>query len=347
MANRLLHLLLYIISVLIQNQIFFSKFIFAHTTAATTPTPATTTTSSSSSATSTSTSTGTMPTPTDTYNPNVLINYDQLNWPTLCYDGHKQSPVDFPKDLNFYNKTNVFEVMEVQYNILNRVPLQIYLLSTFMVNATDLGYVKVKKNGYVYQYDAVNVHFHFPSEHSIGGHRGDLEIHILHAKNSALFSALNGNTTIPDPDITMKNLIISQIFAGEGTVDNNIIKSFKVDRDGPVSKLDLTSLPPVNKPYYYYEGSFTIPACDEIVHWVVNPTLEVMSKTQMLYFVKWMTTVYEITGNNRNIQKLNNRTLYYQDYPKAVTANSTSQSSNIMIKSLNYILLILLIVAIL
>ena len=308
--------------------IYFSSTITTTDHSTTTPAPSTTSTTTTS---------------TTTTNSN-LLNYDQLDWPLICSTGANQSPINFPSQTDsqsLYNKEKKFEIIDFSYNILNRKPLQIYQSSTFMVNATGMGHVIVKKNGYTYHYDTSDIHFHFPAEHSIAGHVSDIELQIVHIKNSDSFKSLNGNTTITDPDLKFKYMYIGQILHASGTVDNKIIKSFKIDRDGPVSKLDLSTYVPKNKPYYFYQGSLTTPPCSENVNWVVNPTVEVISKAQMLSFLTWMTQVYGLTGNHKNLNSDSHKLMkvYYQYYPLVI--NTTTTQAQMM-----YINLIRLLLAI-
>lgn len=255
------------------------------------------------------------------------LNYDQTDWGGTCDSGKSQSPIDLPhaSDLTLNKTQNYFKIVNVNYGTLNRIELEIKENIKFMVNASLLGYIDVVKNGINYRFDAVDINFHFPSEHSINHHRGDIEIHIIHQKNTNVFASLNNNNTkLIDPDIKNNYLIVATIFSASGDVDNKDIKSFKIDRNGPVSKLDLSHYPPKNSEFYFYEGSHTTPSCSENVNWVINAKVENMSKSQMISFVKWLTEVYTLNGNSRNIQPKNNRKIYYQYYPlpTTVTANS-------------------------
>lgn len=68
------------------------------------------------------------------------------------------------------------------------------------------------------------------------------------------------------------------------------------------------------KKYWAYYGSLTIPPCTEGIHWHILEQVQPISKCQLERFTAlWSEnpTYAEGYGNNREIQQLNGRTLYY------------------------------------
>jgi len=74
-----------------------------------------------------------------------------------------------------------------------------------------------------------------------------------------------------------------------------------------VDKMDKTKL-------YHYQGSLTTPPCSEVVEWLVLNDPEPMSQAQFDIFNKrWAgnATFARGNGNNRVVQPLNGRTIYF------------------------------------
>ncbi len=63
---------------------------------------------------------------------------------------------------------------------------------------------------------------------------------------------------------------------------------------------------------YHYRGSLTTPPCSEGVSWYVRRMPTQLSKDQIAAF----TAIYD--HNNRPVQPLNDRTLYFDDNPEVI-----------------------------
>ena len=63
----------------------------------------------------------------------------------------------------------------------------------------------IEKNNIKYRYDGIAFRFHYNSEHTLGGVKSDLEIQIIHKKNTEYLASRN----IADPDIQNDILAIS------------------------------------------------------------------------------------------------------------------------------------------
>ena len=140
------------------------------------------------------------------------------------------------------------------------------------------------------------------SEHRVGGSQYDAEIHFVHRRRDAGSSA--GDT-----------LSVLGVF---GVADSasptgiwQLLMPMPTDFDSSlnVSGLTYSDLLPVNRDYYYYEGSLTTPLCDEIVQWFVfKDTIPIPTN-----FLAMLRTVQEnengtlLTHNVRDAQALNGR----------------------------------------
>lgn len=66
--------------------------------------------------------------------------------------------------------------------------------------------------------------------------------------------------------------------------------------------------------FYHYDGSFTTPPCTEGVKWVVLNQVQPISDVQLSKFTERWAGYYNFAhgnGNNRMIQPLSGRTIYY------------------------------------
>ena len=106
------------------------------------------------------------------------------------------------------------------------------------------------------KYKLLQVHFHRPSEHLIGGKNFPMEAHFVHRTDSGALAVVGVLMATGKP-----NAAFSQI-----------ISTMPV-REGPAVKADArinpNALLPPKLGYYRYPGSLTTPPCSEIVEWLL------------------------------------------------------------------------------
>ncbi|MCS4510670.1 carbonic anhydrase [Xylophilus ampelinus] len=143
------------------------------------------------------------------------------------------------------------------------------------------------------QYEALQIHFHHPSEHLLNGRRFPMEAHIVHK----------------GPDGTLGVLAI---FFETGTPNRAFQRVLdamphKAGQTRPVEKATVrgSDFLPVQKDlaFYRYEGSLTTPPCTETVDWVVLSQPLQVSAAQIDAFEQ----VYPF--NARPLQELHRRFL--------------------------------------
>jgi carbonic anhydrase len=132
-------------------------------------------------------------------------------------------------------------------------------------------------------------HFHSPGEHQINGESFAMELHLVHKD-------AGGNLAVAGFLITRgnENRVFKEVFAG--------LSGGK--REYQINLFDLL---PAGEGIYRYDGSLTTPPCTEGVKWIVFSHPIEMSKKQIDAF----RAIYD--GNNRPIQNLNGRKIYFTD----------------------------------
>ena len=140
---------------------------------------------------------------------------------------------------------------------------------------------------YGHQYYLANIHFHTPSEHTVGGKHFPVEIHFVNIDTSY-------------------NLMVLAVFIKEGQKNpalEQILASLPRKHKETIlkSNFDPTQLLPNNASYWHYTGSLTTPPCTENVQWFVMKQPVEASKEQI-------EKLHQVLGdNNRSVKPLNGR----------------------------------------
>jgi carbonic anhydrase len=112
------------------------------------------------------------------------------------------------------------------------------------------------------RFEAIQTHFHSPSEHTVNGKSYAMEIHLVHQDEEGHFAVVG-------------------VMIDEGAENEvlNLVWSFMPENPGdlveaPVSVSETGLLPPTRQ-YFTYNGSLTTPPCSEGVTWfVMKQTIE-------------------------------------------------------------------------
>lgn len=138
------------------------------------------------------------------------------------------------------------------------------------------------------KYKLLQVHFHRPSEHMIGGKNFPMEAHFVHRNDAG-------------------GLAVVGVLMAEGRPNaafGKIVKSMPA-AEGPAVKVDATidphALLPHKLSYFRYPGSLTTPPCSEVVEWLLLTDSIQVSATDVAAFAK----LYPM--NARPVQKDNRR----------------------------------------
>jgi carbonic anhydrase len=140
-------------------------------------------------------------------------------------------------------------------------------------------------------YALVQFHFHNQSEHSVGGKRYPMEMHLVHKAASGKLAVIG--VFIEEGE---RNPAFEPLWA-------NLPPAPGAEMHVPSVTIDVDDLLPAVRTSYRYDGSLTTPPCSEGVRWIVMTTPIHLSGDQIRAF----TAV--IHDNNRPTQPLNGRQL--------------------------------------
>jgi len=202
----------------------------------------------------------------------------------LCGVGKVQSPVDIATKEAVYRK---FSTIKFYYQ-----PLPIDIINTghtIKVKSDKKSYIDV--GGKIFRLH--EFHFHLPSEHTINGKYYPMDVHFVHKSDDGEFAVLGvffeqGNNAHPE---------LEKIFNAMPEE-----RGRKVKQEGIL--VDISKFFPANDTFYFYDGSFTMPPCSEVVEWYVFEKPISISKDQIEQFRK----LYP--GNSRPTQPLHQRSVY-------------------------------------
>lgn len=145
------------------------------------------------------------------------------------------------------------------------------------------------------RYDLVQVHFHTPSEHTMGGKAYPMVAHLVHkaADGELLVIAVLMQTGASNP-------LIARIWQELPSAAGQI----KVADEQSINAADLL---PTDTTYFTYSGSLTTPPCTEGVKWVVLSAPVKVSEAQVDTFAALF------PRNARPVKPLNGRTVLFSN----------------------------------
>lgn len=200
-------------------------------------------------------------------------------WEGICQTGKNQAPIDI-KDAISVKKMPViafnYSDKTTSYVDNNGHTIQFTLKSPEKIKIGDR------------DFDLVQLHFHSPSENTINSKFFPVEMHLVHRDNVGNIAVVaimfkNGNA----------NKALAELWQD---LPQKAGAKIKIEKT-----INLNDLLPSNHTYYRFNGSLTVPPCDEGVIWVVMKTPMTLSEAQL----KTFNELYK--GNNRPIQPLNAR----------------------------------------
>lgn len=195
-----------------------------------------------------------------------------------CSDGSAQSPVDVKRARARRLRNIVFDY---------QASADVKAVNTGHTVEWDFpaGSASIAVDGV--KYPLIQMHFHTPSEHRVGGHSYPLEIHVVHKTASGAAAVVGFLVKRGAANRRWAPLVAALPASGSRMVDD----------------VDLRRLMPSDPRTFRYMGSLTTPPCDEGVHWNLMRRPIEMSAGQIARF----RAIFD--GNRRPVQPLNGRTI--------------------------------------
>lgn len=228
----------------------------------------------------------------------------QTGWPSTCM-GKRQSPINISAP--YRPSKAVIEILKFAPEPIQKASFGFLPgRNAALVFSQKLGSTVVKVNETIVEYDIIDINFHLKSEHQIESKSADLEMHIIHELNVDKFNQKYGEKTSFDPKF--KRLVFAQLFRIEGATNAPELDKFK---DKSFANFDLNKLITTDRAnFYHYEGSNTIPPCEENYLWVVMEKVKPMSSQQHIFFHNvFLQNGYQ-NGNQRIPQPRYDRAIY-------------------------------------
>lgn len=158
------------------------------------------------------------------------------------------------------------------------------------------------------KWNPAQFHWHVPSEHSVDGKLQSAEIHFVHESAAGGLAVLG---------------IMFKLDESANAADSPFVKSLIAARasalEGEDKKIDLTFLNgwTDSKKIWRYAGSLTTPPCTEGLTWTVIQDVQPITKTSLDILNAGNKASSKATnGNNRVVQPLNDRKLYFTVDPE-------------------------------
>jgi len=261
-------------------------------------------------------------------------NQESSEWPGVCKTGENQSPINLPSGLairlRYALAMRQLETHQLSYDPAN------YASSSFSITdnghsiQVTLGPTKAPPAITGYQltepYILGQLHFHWGSvvspnsgsEHEVDGVRRQMEVHLVHYKQS--LGSITNAAAKGDSD----GLAVIGTFLQVGSIMQEskamkpILANFQKDYiNGTVvnvnQPIDVSEfLPRAGEHVWRYNGSLTTPGCNEIVRWTVLEPIRSISAVDYVAFQRVKGEEGEpLRHNNRKIQKLGSRNIEF------------------------------------
>ena len=200
-----------------------------------------------------------------------------------CSDGKAQSPIDITGATKADTTAPAVAYVNGPSTVVNNghtVEAEAHAGSTLAFGGTT--------------YQLVQVHFHSPSENTVGGARAPIELHFVH-------QSADGS----------KAVLAAFVQAGsENQAWASFVKALSTATGAETEiEMDWAELLPTPFTTYQFAGSLTTPPCTEGVRWLVSTVPIHMSQAQIDAFAA------AYSGNDRPTQPLNGRRITLEGQP--------------------------------
>ena len=257
-----------------------------------------------------------------------IIEYNNGNESEIfqCKEEITQSPIDikfyeFKEEKNTIKENTTLKYIKGFFPPLYGEKLDENLEMNINKNQMAKSYILYNNISCVY--NAIKLRVHIFAEHTFENNKNDIEIQIMHKKES------NSKLICPD------NLGISIFFSSQNNKVSNVINKFyRVNEDEKedifqrynltdVTSLDLNKYTNDNSDFYWYFGSGTFPkkdkltftSCDEVL-WILFNKVRDISEEELKALIISTMNIYpngnsRTTGNEDSIRNSQNIEVFY------------------------------------
>lgn len=181
---------------------------------------------------------------------------------SVCAAGHEQSPIDLGGAVAAHRARIEEHFSPTPFVLFHNG----HTVQAALERPSDL----VAEGGH---FNAVQFHFHHPSEHTVGGKAYPAELHLVHKNAKGELAVLGIFITVGPEDNAAFERLAARLPRAEG------------DSIRFGEPIDLAALlgdhPGEAEPIYTYHGSLTTPPCSEGVKWTVRARPIVVSLAQL------------------------------------------------------------------
>ncbi|KAL3265371.1 hypothetical protein HHI36_009578 [Cryptolaemus montrouzieri] len=234
-------------------------------------------------------------------------NYrEQEKWPAeFCGNGIAQSPIDL-------DESNLIKIQQEPLSFQNwdQVHNSTVLNNghTILVELPQTRPISVRGGGLPGTYNLVQFHFHWGSEHTVGGNRKAFESHFVTYNNkfSSLREALKYHNGIAVLGILYE--LSDKENRPLKTIVNQLGRCKQLKGSAQIRIRPIDFLPYDKTKFVRYDGSLTTPDCNDVVVWTIFSEFCHISKAQIAKFAAIRNQEGErISSNYRDVQPLNGR----------------------------------------
>ena len=227
------------------------------------------------------------------------------SWNGTCAAGTAQSPVNIDTHHSVCDSSLMFDIF------FNRGVQSISAVDngfSLQIDHEISALYTLDINGDLLEYQAQQLHFHTPAEHTIDGKIFDLELHIVHKSLDHRVDYWTTNNEIA---------VLAVLFEVDNSAGpNSFIDALDAQNIGKLLNLDIQEILGSKLyslgSYYTYYGSLTTPPCSESVLWYVISTPLKITRKQLETLMRREKRSHryeDIRKNNRALQPLNGRTI--------------------------------------
>lgn len=217
------------------------------------------------------------------------------DWST-CSNGTMQSPIDLlDQRVQIVTKP---ERLTRNYKAANATLKNRGHDMMMKWNLGEAGFIEINGTQYFLQ----QCHWHSPSEHTVNGHKFDLELHLVHQSNITGQLVVVGVTyrinLTPDTYLWLMRNHLGGLISNSTTLPQNRTI---------VGVFDPSRIRIGSRSYYKYIGSLTVPPCTQNVVWFVSQRVRSVTSQQVNLLRTAVNDGYEY--NARPVQRENGRPL--------------------------------------